>query len=83
MWCVDTLIQNKDKRFTKILIYDKFIQAFNIYKQIIVESYPHRRDKRNKYMTYIIGLAKDWPGFSFDEYHLDFSARATEQFKQG
>ena len=52
-------------------------------KQVMCESHPNRREELDKYMSFVIDLAGNWPGFCFYQYHLEFSARAAEHFERG
>ena len=66
----------KDNRLSRPLTIQEFIKAFNIFKNVVCEQFPNRRQELDKYMSSMIDIATKYPGFSFYEYHLDFSARA-------
>jgi hypothetical protein len=73
----------KDNRLLKNLNCADFIQAFTVYKDIMCEAYPGRRAELDKYMSNVVKMAGDWPGFVFYQYHLEFSARAAELLVRG
>ena len=65
-----------DKRLVKQLTVQEFVKAFNIYKNVLCESFPNRREEMDSYMSSIIHIGTKYPGFAHYEYHLEFSARA-------
>ena len=65
-----------DKRMSKMLTVQEFVKAFNIYKNILCEAFPHRRAELDRYMSHIIDISAKYQGFAHYEYHLEFSARA-------
>ena len=71
-----TLKPLKDKRLTRSLTIQEFVKAFNIFKNILCQTFPQRRVEMDRYMSHIIDMATKFPGLAFYEYHLEFSARA-------
>lgn len=71
-----TLKPLKDERLLKHLTIQEFIQAFNMYKNVLCEVFPDRRNELDEYQSNIIGISAKYPGFSFYEYHLEFAGRA-------
>ena len=67
------------------LTVDEFVRAFSMYKQVICEAYSTRREELDKYMAFVVSLAGagGFPGFTFYEYHLLFSAKVVKHFKLG
>jgi hypothetical protein len=80
---VIALKPQKDNRLLKNINCADFIQAFTIYKDIMCEAYPSRRAELDKYMSIIVKMAGDWPGFVFYQYHTEFSARSAELLERG
>ena len=64
-----------DRRLSKHLNIQQFITAFNMFKSIMCETYPHRRPELDAYLSDIIEMSALF-GPAFYEYHLAFSARA-------
>ena len=71
-----------DNRLLKNLTSGEFIRAFTIYKTVVCEVYPFRRDELDKYMSNLVKMASDWPGFTFYQYHVEFSTRAAEYLEK-
>ena len=68
--------QRTDPRLLKNLNLSEFIKSFTIYKDVMVEGYPHRADELTIYLNEIIDMANDYGGTTFYQYHKHFSARA-------
>lgn len=66
----------KDQRLKKPLTIQEFIKAFSIYRNIMCQVYPNRRDELDMYLRTILELSNDFGGFMFYDYHREFSARA-------
>ncbi len=80
---VIALKPQKDSRLLKNISCADFMQAFTVYKEIMCEAYPGRRTELDKYMSNVVKMAGDWPGFVFYQYHTEFSARAAELLERG
>lgn len=52
------------------------MKAFSIYRNIMCEAYPNRREELDTYERDLVELATILPGSVFYEYHKAFSARA-------
>lgn len=70
-----------DKRLQKSLNIGEFIQAFGIYKNIMCQAYPQRRQELDLYERDIIDMATRYPGNGFYEYHRQFSLMAASHLK--
>ena len=73
----DVLIPLKpDKRLSKILTIQEFITAFSVFRNIMCQTFPHRRPELDSYLRDIIDMSSRFGGTLFYEYHKSFSARA-------
>lgn len=70
-----------DKRLQKLLNIGEFIQAFGIYKNIMCQAYPQRRQELDLYDRDIIDMATGYTGNGFYEYHRQFSLMAASHLK--
>lgn len=73
------IVKNKDKldpRLQNKLNLPQFIQAFGIYKNIMCEVHPSRREELDLYERDIVDMASRYGGHGFYEYHRMFSAEA-------
>lgn len=71
-----------DPRLCKSLTLGEFVKAFAIYRNIMCEAYPNRRQELDTYERDIVDLALTFPGSVFYEYHKAFSARAAALLHQ-
>ncbi len=76
----DTFIlkAKRDNRMNINLTIGDFVKAFNIYKNVIVEEQPGRRAELDAYLSNMIRMASQFPGFIYYNYHREFSARAAD-----
>ena len=65
-----------DPRLQNSLSLSQFIQAFGIYKNILCEVHPSRREELDLYERDIVDMASRYGGKGFYEYHRMFSAEA-------
>ena len=65
-----------DTRLSRNLLLSEFIMAFTIYKNIMCEAYPTRRQELDNYQRGIVEMAHRFGGTMFYDYHRAFSARA-------
>ena len=72
---------DKDPRLHKTLSIAEFIYAFGIYKNIMCQTYPNRREELNLYERDIVDMATHYGGKGFYEYHKTFSARAAAHLR--
>ena len=78
----DTTDKSKpDPRLQKILTIGEFIQAFGIYKSIMCEPFPQRRQELDLYERDIIDMASKYGGSAFYTYHKLFSAKAAAHLR--
>ena len=65
-----------DKRLSKNLNIQEFITAFTILKNVLCQTFPHRRVELDAYLREIIDMSTRFGGTLFYEYHKSYSARA-------
>ena len=65
-----------DKRLSKALTISEFVKAFNMFKNIMCEVFPSRREELDRYVSILIDISAKYQGFAHYEYHIEFSARA-------
>lgn len=78
------LVKEKDKpdpRLQNSLTLPQFIQAFGIYKNILCEVHPSRREELDLYERDIVYMASRYGGKGFYEYHRMFSAEAAAHLR--
>lgn len=68
--------EKQDPRLLQSLSLPQFIQAFGIYKNIMCQAHPHRREELDLYEREIIDMASRYNGKGFYDYHKMFSAQA-------
>ena len=73
--------KEKDPRLLKNLTLGEFITAFGIYKNIMCQTYPHRREELDLYERDIVDMATRYGGKGFYEYHKSFSATAAAHLR--
>lgn len=73
--------QKPDPRLNHNLSLGQFIQAFGIYKNIMCDSYPARRQELDLYERDIVDMATTYHGKGFYEYHKAFSAQAAAHLR--
>lgn len=71
----------KDPRLYRSLSISEFIYAFGIYKNIMCQTYPQRREELDLYERDIVDMSNRYGGKGFYEYHKTFSARAAAHLK--
>ncbi|PJE78260.1 hypothetical protein CI610_02804 [invertebrate metagenome] len=71
-----------DPRLCKSLTLGEFVKAFSIYRSIMCEYYPNRRQELDIYERDIVELATTYPGSVFYEYHKAFATRAAALLHQ-
>ena len=72
---------DKDPQLHKTLSIAEFIYAFGIYKNIMCQTYPNRREELDLYERDIVDMATRYGGKGFYEYHKTFSARAAAHLR--
>ena len=81
----ETKDDNKDQKFDQRLHRDlsigEFIHAFGIYKSIMCEAFPYRRQELDLYERDIVDMATRYNGKGFYQYHKQFSAKAYAYLK--
>ena len=73
--------QKSDPRLNHNLSLGQFIQAFGIYKNIMCDTYPARRQELDLYERDIVDMATTYHGKGFYEYHKAFSAQAAAHLR--
>lgn len=64
------------------LTISEFITAFGIYKRVVTEAFPSRRNELDRYEAIVIRLNNTHGPAAFNEYHRMFSARAAQYIEQ-
>lgn len=75
----DASVSSKEKpdpRLNQDLSLPQFIQAFGIYKNIMCEAHPQRRQELDLYERDMVDMATRYNGKGFYEYHKMFSSQA-------
>ena len=71
-----------DPRLSKNLTLGEFIVAFAIYKNIICEVMPHRREELDQFERDVVEMANQFGGTRFYDYHKAFTAKAAALLHQ-
>ena len=72
--------QTPDSRLSKT--FGGFITAFAIYKSIMCEAYPQRRQELDTYERDIVYMSTRYGGTTFYEYHKQFPSNAAALLQQ-
>ena len=70
------LLKDSDPRLSKTLTLAEFNIAFGVFRDVICEVFPARREELDTYLAIISDLAMTYGGALFYEYHKSFSAKA-------
>ncbi|XP_078808793.1 uncharacterized protein LOC144994542 [Oryzias latipes] len=73
---VSVVLKDSDPRLDKGLTLAEFVVAFGVFRDVICEVYPHRREELDVYLAIISDLALSYGGSLFYDYHKSFSAKA-------
>lgn len=74
--------QQRDHRLDRALTITQFFKAFGIYKRIMCEAYPQRRDELDLYEADIGNIYEHY-GDVFYQYHVQFSRQAAAFMVKG
>ena len=74
--------QQRDKHLDRVLSITQFYKAFRIYKRIMCEAYPQRRDELDLYEA-DIGIILEHYGSVFYQYHVTFSKQTAAYLEKG
>lgn len=74
--------QQRDHRLDRALTITQFFKAFGIYKRIMCEAFPQRRDELDLYEADIGNIYEHY-GEIFYQYHVQFSRRAAAYMEKG
>ena len=74
--------QQKDHRLDRSLTITEFFKAFGIYKRVMCEAFPQRRDELDLYEA-DIGNIYDHYGEVFYQYHVSFTKKAAAYMEKG
>ena len=72
-----------DSRLNKSLTMNEFVKAFTIYTNVMCSAYPHRREELNQYLSLLVDMNSQFPGFGYFDYHKQFSAKAAAALAKG
>lgn len=73
---ISVILKDNDPRLTKSLTMAEFNVVFGVFRDIIFEEYPDRRQELDTYLAIISDLAMSYGGTLFYEYHKSFSSKA-------
>ena len=73
---MSVLLKDSDPRLSKTLTLAEFNIAFGVFRDVICEVFPARREELDTYLAIISDLAMTYGGALFYEYHKSFSAKA-------
>ena len=65
-----------DPRLNRNLSLNEFMKAFGIYKNVMCQAYPSRREELDMYERDIVDMGYEYGGKGFYEYHKIFSSQA-------
>ena len=65
-----------DPRLNRNLSLNEFMKAFGIYKNVICQAYPSRREELDMYERDIVDMGYEYGGKGYYEYHKIFSSQA-------
>ena len=74
--------QQRDHRLDRVLSITQFFKAFGIYKRVMCEAFPQRRDELNLYEADIANIYEHY-GDLFYQYHVQFSRQAAAYMEKG
>ena len=69
-----------DARLQRTLTFNEFSKAFTIYKGVMCEVYPARREEFDGYMSIIVDMVTQFKSQGFYAYHKAFSRKAANQY---
>ncbi|ROL42493.1 hypothetical protein DPX16_9616 [Anabarilius grahami] len=73
---VSVVLKESDPRLSKSLTMAEFNITFGVFRDVICEIQPERRQELDIYLAFISDLAMSYGGTLFYEYHKSFSAKA-------
>ncbi|MEW8548788.1 MAG: hypothetical protein AB2693_35255 [Candidatus Thiodiazotropha sp.] len=74
--------QQRDHRLDRALTITQFFKAFGVYKRIMCEAFPQRRDELDLYEADIGNIYEHY-GDIFYQYHVQFSRQAAAYMMKG
>ena len=74
--------QQRDHRLDRALTITQFYKAFGVYKRIMCEAFPQRRDELDLYEADIGNIYEHY-GDVFYQYHVQFSRQAAAYMMKG
>jgi hypothetical protein len=72
-----------DPRLNKTLTLGEFIAAFSAYKNVLCDTYLHRRAEMDAYERQIVQIARQYGGTLFYDYHRLFASKAAAWVAKG
>ncbi|KAL1252705.1 hypothetical protein QQF64_017398 [Cirrhinus molitorella] len=73
---VAVFLKTSDPRLQRNLSFTEFVIAFGIYRDILCQVFPNRRQELDLYLSMMADLNQRYGGTLFYEYHKSFSAKA-------
>ena len=79
---MDTLKRTRDHRLDRSLSITQFYKAFGIYKRVMCEAFPQRRNELDLYEA-DVGNIHEHYGEIFYQYHIQFTKQAAAYLEKG
>lgn len=71
-----SFFKTSDPRLQRNLAFSEFVIAFNIFRDILCQSFPERREELDLYLAMMADFNQRYGGTLFYEYHKSFSAKS-------
>lgn len=73
---VTVLLKTSDPRLQRNLPFAEFVVAFSIYRDILCQVFPDRREELDLYIAMMADFNQQYGGTLFYEYHKSFAAKS-------
>lgn len=73
---VAVLLKTSDSRLQRNLSFPEFVNAFGIFRDILCQTFPDRREELDIYLAMMADFYQRYGGTLFYEYHRSFSAKS-------
>lgn len=73
---VAVFLRTSDSRLQRNLSFPEFVSAFGIYRDILCQTFPDRREELDTYLAMMADFYQRYGGTLFYEYHKSFSAKS-------
>ncbi|KAL2102236.1 hypothetical protein ACEWY4_001404 [Coilia grayii] len=72
-------LKASDSRLQRNISFGEFVIAFGVYRDILCQAYPERREEMDSYLATMANFSQCYGGTLFYEYHLSFSAKSANE----